>query len=363
MAGPIRDPQVTQQQETKSSGLGLIEVADFLFGVKSIERIAKGEGSWGDLINVGVTAATFFIPPAKLLKLSGSSLNKVIAASEKVIASDTASVAAKRAAQSTLDNANKIKVPDRFTPTEKAIAEKGMEPKRYSRPTDEFGNTIDDTEYFGTGSGKTKKEVAEDIYEAKPKLKEEDIKPAQMTPEEQAFAKKFDEEMPPEPVKAPEAGKATVINRQTGELEFVDPRRLSPEAQVPKRLSVSPEVDQVGYALYKVEQLTRANIALKRSGKLDEVAKNLDEIAKLNEQIKTIGRTLSPKDAAKAGKLSEQLDNLRSVKYKKFNPDKARQELDSLREQWRNTTNVAKRNKLKQQAKVIADRLKKMEGK
>lgn len=360
MAGPIKDPQVTQQQKTN---IDLYDVADFLFGVKSIERIAKGEGSWGDLLNVGVTAATFFIPPVKLLKLSGSSLNKVIAASEKVIASDTASVAAKRAAQSTLDNANKIKVPDRFTPTEKAIAEKGMEPKRYSRPTDEFGNTIDDTEYFGTGSGKTKKEVAEDIYEAKPKLKKEDIKPAQMTPEEEAFAKKFDEEMPPEPVKAPETGKAMVINRQTGELDFVDPRRLPQNVKVPKDLKVSPEVDTVGYALYKVESLTRANIKAKKLGNLEQVSKNLDEIATYNEQIKTIGKTLSPEDAAKAGKLSEQLRDAKGIKYTKFNPNEARKELENLREQWRNTTNTAERNKLKQQAKVIANRLNKMEGK
>lgn len=106
MAGPIKNPQVTQQQKTH---IDLYDVADFLFGVKSIERIAKGEGSWGDLINVGVSAATFFIPPAKLFKLSSNALNVVAKNAEKTIANDAVSEAAKRAAQRTLDNATAIK--------------------------------------------------------------------------------------------------------------------------------------------------------------------------------------------------------------------------------------------------------------
>ncbi len=364
MAGPIREPQVNQQQQ-KNNGIDLIDVADFLFGVRSIERIAKGEGSWGDLVNVGVTAATFLVPPAKLLKLSGPALNKVISASEKVIASDKASVAAKNAAQKTLDNANKVKVPDRFIPTEKAIAEKGMEPKKYSRRTDEFGNEIDDTQYYGTGSDKTKQQIAEEKFEAKPKLEGEipETLESKMTASEKEYLKKFDEEFPPEPVKAPESGKAMVINRQTGELEFVDPRRLPKESLVPKKLSVSPDVDAVATALYKVESLTRKGISLKRAGKLDEFAANADEIAKWNEQIKTIGRTLSKEDAAKAGKLSEQIREVRGMKTQKFNPQKAKEQLSNLREQWKSAKTAGDKERIKRQAQVIADRLKKMEGK
>lgn len=102
MAGPIKDPNINQQQ--KDTNIDLMDVADFLFGVRSIERIAKGEGSWGDLINVGVTAATFFIPPARLLKLSGTAIDKVRKGSKLVIDNPGTSEAAKRAAQKTLDS-------------------------------------------------------------------------------------------------------------------------------------------------------------------------------------------------------------------------------------------------------------------
>lgn len=108
MAGLIKDPKVTQQQESKDR-VDLMSVADFLFGVKSIERIAKGQGSWSDLLNVGVTAATFLIPPAKLLKLKPSALDKVFKSAKKVIDSNDVSEAAKRAAQRTLDSVDNVR--------------------------------------------------------------------------------------------------------------------------------------------------------------------------------------------------------------------------------------------------------------
>lgn len=85
------------------------EILDFLFGVKSMEKIASGNGSWGDAFNIGITAATFFIPPAKLLVLPTKALSAVIKASSKVVANDVASVAAKNAAAKTLDDALKLK--------------------------------------------------------------------------------------------------------------------------------------------------------------------------------------------------------------------------------------------------------------
>lgn len=85
------------------------DIADFLFATKSIERIAKGAGSWGDLIDVGITAASFFIPPLRLAKLPAKSLTRVIFNAEKVIKSDVASVAAKRAASKTLNDALTMK--------------------------------------------------------------------------------------------------------------------------------------------------------------------------------------------------------------------------------------------------------------
>jgi hypothetical protein len=161
----------------------IAEVADMLFATKSLDKISKGKGSWGDLATVGVTAATFFIAPAKIAMLSGKALNAVIKASGKVVASDTASVAAKRAASRTLDDALTMKrqgyIPEKPTqsfsgefdqpvervgragmgeptptyqvgesmlkregaefslPTKAAVAEKGSPGKKYTRPMDE----------------------------------------------------------------------------------------------------------------------------------------------------------------------------------------------------------------------------------
>ena len=87
----------------------LAEVGDFLFATDTIAKIAKGEGTWGDAALVGVTAASFFIPPAKIAMLSSKALTAVIKASSKVAASETASAAAKRAASKTLDDALTMK--------------------------------------------------------------------------------------------------------------------------------------------------------------------------------------------------------------------------------------------------------------
>ncbi len=87
----------------------LAEVGDFLFATDTIAKIARGEGTWSDAALVGVTAASFFIPPAKLAMLSSKALGAVIKASGKVATSETASVAAKRAAAKTLDDALTMK--------------------------------------------------------------------------------------------------------------------------------------------------------------------------------------------------------------------------------------------------------------
>lgn len=80
------------------------EVADFLFATKSIGRLATGQGGWGDLANVGITAASFFIPGAKLLKFGPEALRAVVAEGERVVASEV-SQAAKNSAKTTIDNA------------------------------------------------------------------------------------------------------------------------------------------------------------------------------------------------------------------------------------------------------------------
>jgi len=91
----------------------LAEVGDFLFATDTIAKIAKGEGTWGDAALVGVTAASFFIAPAKIMQLSGKALSAVIKTTSKTLADDatknTMSVAAKRAAAKTLDDALTMK--------------------------------------------------------------------------------------------------------------------------------------------------------------------------------------------------------------------------------------------------------------
>jgi hypothetical protein len=75
------------------------EVADFLFGAKSIKKIMDGEGTWGDALNVGITAATFLIPPAKIAQLGTKALRKVWLETIVVNANDVSPIAAKAASR------------------------------------------------------------------------------------------------------------------------------------------------------------------------------------------------------------------------------------------------------------------------
>ena len=76
------------------------EVADFLFGAKSIKRILDGEGTWGDAALLGITAATFLIPPAKIAQLGTKALRKVLGETIIVNAAyDGLPIAAKAAAK------------------------------------------------------------------------------------------------------------------------------------------------------------------------------------------------------------------------------------------------------------------------
>ncbi len=91
-----------QQPDTGTNYIA--EIGDFLFATDTIAKIAKGEGTWADAALVGVTAASFFIPPAKLMQLSTKALNAARVAATKTAANEAASVAAKRAAQRTVNN-------------------------------------------------------------------------------------------------------------------------------------------------------------------------------------------------------------------------------------------------------------------
>jgi hypothetical protein len=91
-----------QQPDTGTNYIA--EIGDFLFATDTIAKIAKGQGTWSDAALVGVTAASFFIPPAKLLQLSTKALNAARVAATKTAANEAASVAARNAAQRTVNN-------------------------------------------------------------------------------------------------------------------------------------------------------------------------------------------------------------------------------------------------------------------
>lgn len=212
---------------TPDSGGGFVaEIADFMFATKSLDKISKGQGSWGDLVNVGVTAATFVVLPAKIALLPAKALNAVIKASSKVVASDVASVAAKRAASRTLDDALTMKrqgyIPEKPTqrfggefdqpvervgragmgeptpayevgesilkreggefsfPTKAAVAEKGSPGKKYTRPMDEdidpFNRDRDllqeaDDAIAMSGPKRKNQRLTKEEFEAQSKLK------------------------------------------------------------------------------------------------------------------------------------------------------------------------------------------------
>jgi hypothetical protein len=105
----------TKAMATQPDSINYIaEVGDFLFATDTVAKIAKGQGTWGDAALVGVTAASFFVAPAKLMQLSGKALNAVIRATsktleEQAISKGVMSTAAKNAASKTLDNALTLK--------------------------------------------------------------------------------------------------------------------------------------------------------------------------------------------------------------------------------------------------------------
>jgi hypothetical protein len=104
---PSPEPSPTPSQLPDDKGLWghIADVADFLFATKSIGRLFSGEGGWGDAAAVGITAASFFIPPVKLLKFAAKPLESIIVHAAEITASDTASAAAKSAALKTAKNA------------------------------------------------------------------------------------------------------------------------------------------------------------------------------------------------------------------------------------------------------------------
>ncbi len=372
------------------------EVADFLFGVKSIEKIASGKGTWGDALNVGITAATFFIPPAKLLTFSSKALGKVIVDAEKVAANEAVSEVAKKVALRTAEEAKSIRDtglslaenPTRpmsearfkkitepepetgFVPEKPPLDtfESGPAPFRQFSDADEFGwTTKQESKYYGTGSDKTAKEIAEDRFEARTKLKQDDIKPApkqKLTPEEQAVVDKVNAELPETLTLPEEAGKVTVINRKTGELEFES--SMTERTALPSELSISPRVDRAAWLQNQLDKLGRKKNSLPKE-KRPEIQYKID---KYDTEFKSLRKKLTEEERVQAGELYNKLNKLdlkeaskTAPKTTRFNLDQSKKDLEKLREQWSNTPakDFEKRNKLKQEGKTLADRIKKME--
>jgi len=80
------------------------EVSNFLFATDSIKKLVTGKGNWGDLANVGITAATFFIPPLKLFKLAPEAVKAVMIEGERVLSNEVISETAKQKVIQTINN-------------------------------------------------------------------------------------------------------------------------------------------------------------------------------------------------------------------------------------------------------------------
>jgi hypothetical protein len=101
-------PEHTLIENQKNTPNVAWEILDFLFAAKTIAKIAKGEGTWADAANVGITAATFFLPPAKLAVLTDKVLLKVAEKATNAASSEFLSLAARKAADRTAWQANKL---------------------------------------------------------------------------------------------------------------------------------------------------------------------------------------------------------------------------------------------------------------
>lgn len=365
------------------------EVADFLFGAKSIKKIMDGEGTWGDALNVGITAATFLIPPAKIAQLGTKALRKVWAETMVVnAATDSLPVVAKAAGKTRLEIEAELARRGKLTPTER-IEElssprlpmskqrfeniTGKEPETgfvpEGKPLDTFGQ-----ELVEKVSPYTAKETAVRRYAAK-KEKEEQLESTvqvkrapkkPLTKEEEAIVKQVDEEIPAEIPKPEGQGQVPVINRKTGELEFES--SMSEKTALPSELSVSPRVDRSAWLQNQMDKLSRKKNSLPK----EERAAVQDKIDKYDVEFKGLMKKMNEQERAASGKLREELDKLDKVKSSKtkvkttkFNLTEAKKELARLREEWSKTStqDFEKRNQLKQQGKILADRIKKMEGK
>jgi hypothetical protein len=366
------------------------EALDLLFGVRAIENIASGKGTWGDALSLGVTAATFFIPPAKLLKFGPKALSKVIDDAERAAANEVTSEIAKKVALRTADEARSIRdtgLPLAQNPTRpmsEARFKKITEPEPETGfipekpPLDKFGDDL-----VEEVSPYTAKETAVRRYAAKKEKEEQlestvEVKPAPkkpLTKEEEAIVKQVDEEIPVDIPKAEGQGKTPVINRKTGELEFESP--ISERTALPSNISVSPRVDRSAWLQNQMDKLTRRKNSLPKEERPAVQAK----IDKYDTEFKALMKKMSEKERAESGKLREQLDDLdkaksakTKVKTEKFDLEKAKKELEDLREEYRklpsvksgnrenNIKIIEKRNKLKQQGKNLAAKIKKMEG-
>jgi hypothetical protein len=337
MASGIKDPQ---QFAPKKTNLDIYDVADFLFATKSLGRIAQGKGSWGDLVDVGVTAATFFVPPAKLLKLTGPTLDLVIKNAGKAIEHEATSVAAKRAAQKTLDDALAVKrqgyIPTGKEPVERVGKSVPFVPE--SKPLDTFGS-----ELIPEVSPYSSKETAIRKYASKLEKQDKfkstvEVKPAPkkpLTKEEQTIVEQVNKEIPEEIPKAEGQGQVPVINRKTGDLEFKN--KTTEKTALPSKLSISPRVDRSAWLQNKLDKLTRKMNSLPKSERLDIQ----NDIDKYSTEFKFLRKKLTEEERVQAGQLYEELNKLdlkkasqTSVKKSKFNLEESKNELARLREEW-----------------------------
>lgn len=411
--------------EDKKTHIDLMDVADFMFGIRSIERIAKGEGSWGDLKNVGVTAATFLIPPAKLLGLSGKALNKVVASTGKVIDNPVASEAAKRAARRTLDQAQVIarqrKTPfeaqdiadltvtnPRLSPGDVVAARGGlMEESAYVAKTlreyspDDFVGSEWDEIFKKITINKNIKmteEVKDTMVAYKgfinsgnpvPKWLKQDMKRAGIQVRGEKIAAQVEKEMPAKLPK--EARILEEVDEETGKVirtikepeDYLnDPLPENPTAGMVTR--EVPTVDRIAYLRNQIDKFENFNKASHKKieartnagKKADDLWAQVEENNKLIEKYRREYNQKSTKLNIDERKLADQ--KAKEARYKsKFKEEtkvdeaaatrreieNTKKQIEVLRNKWSNAKKESDKTKFKEKGQALAKRLQELEGK
>lgn len=396
----------------KKFGDEAYQVADFLFAVDSIKKVASGKGTWGDAANIGITAASFLFPPEKLLLLGKPMLKAIAGQAEKTIASEAVSAAAKRAAQHTANHANEIakikslpvgqqgkayadyvkslpnaktEVPTQFDPLGGGLPNKepfvpeGIPAEKPSLAV-EKQQAADDF----IASQSVKKRAEADAFSMEPRLS--DLPPEQLPGKsvkqgeargefakainEDPKLKQVNEELPVDKFGNPPRPEGAereipVPNKITGETEWVPAWKSTPTRNIPEDLRTNSKViDHAAWLRSEADKLIRKNM---RKGIDKEMrSKNEEEIKILQERYTDIVKRATPEERGKIGSIVEEVerrDLIDNLAVSNKNLEFAKRKLNETRKLWQESDDPAFKKLLARQGKQLASRIESVEAK